>query len=347
MVQLTTSENMNARRVCGCFSRTGLVLLVFFELVRIIGVVIRVLKTIDCAAFHYAFIHCEDGSNVLISYTFAMRMELTTAIFLEVCRLIFLIFCGKLLWPKWKKLKKFKETCLICLFKKFLLPKTLILFAMFGVSVSRLSAVLSYDNLGRMPEVAKAILGLYITDYVLMAIIVIILNYVKIQDLSDCIGDLPCGSWKIHTQRAKEVNLAWYILKFVILLWGAEYFFFLLLASIQIAFDVSEVGENIFVEKPKKHEILKHCLDVLKQFGQIAFLGFVTECLFFKFCDDSEPTVGKRTDENESDTWCDLFEDEVTADEQRELLKSTRSSVYESCESNVTWSLRERQNTFV
>ena len=343
MVQGTISENMNARRVCGCFSRTGLVLLFLFEVVRIVGVVVCVLKTFDCATFHHAFIHCEDGSSVVFSYTFAMKMELATAIFLEVCRLIFLAFCVKLLWPKWKKLKKFKETCFICWFKKILLPKTLILFAMFGVSVSRLSAVLSYDDLGRMPEVAKAILGLYITDYVLIAIIVIILNYVKIQDLSDCIGDLP-GCWKIHKQRDKEVNLTWYILKFVILWWSAEYLFFLLLAFIQIAFDVSEVAENIFAEKPKKHEILQHCLDVLKQFGQIAFLGFVTKCLFFKFCDDGEPTVGKRTDENESDTWCDFFEDEVTANEKAKLVSSRRSSVYESCES---WSLRERGNTFV
>ena len=81
--------------------------------------------------------------------------------------------------------------------------------------------------------------------------------------------------------------------------------------------------------KSNRHEIVT----VLMQFGQIGFTGFVTECLLFKFCDDGEPILGRRTDENEIDAWCGFFKGEGTPDERNELLGSgSLPSVYTTCE---------------
>lgn len=77
---------------------------------------------------------------------------------------------------------------------------------------------------------------------------------------------------------------------------------------------------------------------VLEQFGELVFIGFVTNCLFFKFCDDGEPTLGRRTDENERDAWCDFFKGEGTPDERIELLESgSLPSIYKACEEDVFW----------
>ena len=220
-----------------------------------------------------------------------------------------------------------KKPCRICQIKKLLLPRTLIFLAAFCVSVAGFCAFIAYDDLGHMPEAARAIFVLYITDFFLMFVIVIILNYIKIQDLSDCIGysQSPCCKYLKHKQRAEGVNLTWVILKAVILLWCLEYFFYLVLAVFRITFDVSEVTEKRTGGKSNRHEIVM----VLEQFGQIAFMGFVTNCLFFKFCDDGEPTMGKRTDENEKDCWCVFFKGEGTLDERTELLeRGSLPSVY-------------------
>ena len=298
---------------------------------RVLGVVICCYKTFDCAkTFHHSFFHCDDsGSNSWITYTVAVIFELVTVSVLEICRSIFLIFCGKLLLPKWKKLMK--KPCRICQIKKLLLPRTLIFFAAFCVSVARFCAFIAYDDLGQMPTAARAIFVLYIIDSFLMFVIVIILNYIKIQDLSDCIGysQSPCCKYLKHKQRTESVNLTWVILKVVILLWCLEYFVYLVLAVFRMTFDVSEVTEKKRNGKSNRHEIVT----VLMQFGQIGFTGFVTECLLFKFCDDGEPILGRRTDENEIDAWCGFFKGEGTPDERNELLGSgSLPSVYKTCE---------------
>ena len=298
---------------------------------RVLGVVICCYKTFDCAkTFHHSFFHCDDsGSNSWITYTVAVIFELVTVSVLEICRSIFLIFCGKLLLPKWKKLMK--KPCRICQIKKLLLPRTLIFFAAFCVSVARFCAFIAYDDLGQMPTAARAIFVLYIIDSFLMFVIVIILNYINIHDLSDCIGysQSPCCKYLKHKQRAEGVNLTWVILKAVILLWCLEYFVYLVLAVFRITFDVSEVTEKKIDRKSNRHEIVM----VLVQFGQVAFIGFVAEYLFFKFCDDGEPTLGRRTDENEIDAWCGFFKGEGTPDERNELLGSgSLPSVYTTCE---------------
>ena len=314
---------------CGRIGGTGLLLLFLLMVCRVLGVVICCYKTFDCAkTFHHSFFHCDhnDSNSRPITYTFAVIFELVTVSVLEICRFIFLIFCGKLLLPKWKKL--IKEPCRICQIKKLLLPRTLILLAAFCTSVGRFGLFIAYDDLGRMPTAARAIFVLYIIDSFLMFVIVIILNYIKIQDLSDCIGYSPCCKLK-HKQRAERVNLTWVILKAVILLWCLEYFVYLVLAVFRMTFDVSEVTEKRIDGKSNRHEIVM----VLVQFGQIGFTGFVTECLLFKFCDDGEPILGRRTDENERDAWCGFFKGEGTPDERTELLRSgSLLSVYTTCE---------------
>ena len=320
MVQRTTSSmrtKMPPQR-CGRIGGTGLLLLFLLMVFRVPGVIIYCYKTFDCAkTFHHSFFHCDDSdSNSRITYTFAVIFELVTVSILEICRFIFLIFCGKLLLPKWKKLKK--KPCRICQIKKLLLPRTLIFLAAFCVSVAGFCAFIAYDDLGHMPEAARAIFVLYIIDSFLMFVIVIILNYIKIQDLSDCIGysQSPCCKYLKHKQRAEGVNLTWVILKAVILLWCLEYFVYLVLAVFRMTFDVSEVTEKRTDRKSNRHEIVI----VLVQFGQIGFTGFVTECLLFKFCDDGEPILGRRTDKNERDPWCDFFKGEGTPDERTKLL---------------------------
>ena len=300
---------------------------------RVLGAVIWCYKSFDCAkTFHHSFFHCDhSGNNSWITYKVAVIFELVTVSVVEICRFIFLIFCGKLLLPKWKKLKK--KPCRICQIKKLLLPRTLIFFAAFCASVASFGAFIAYDDLGGMPAAARAIFVLYIIDSFLMFVIVIILNYIKIQDLSDCIGYSPCCKLK-HKQRAERVNLTWVILKAVILLWCLEYFVYLVLAVFRMTFDVSEVTEKRIDRESNRHEIVM----VLVQFGQIGFTGFVTECLFFKFCDDGEPTLGRRTDENERDAWCDFFKGEGTPDERIELLESgSLPSIYKACEEDVIW----------
>ena len=314
---------------CGLIGGTGLLLLFLLMVCRVLGIVICCYKTFDCAkTFHHSFFHCgHNDSNSRITYTFAVIFELVTVSVLEICRFIFLIFCGKLLLPKWKKLKK--KPCRICQIKKLLLPRTLIFFAAFCVSVVRFGAFITYDDLGRMPTAARAIFVLYITDFFLMFVIVIILNYIKIQDLSDCIGYSQCCKYLKHKQRNESANLTWVILKAVILLWCLEYFVYLVLAVFRMTFDVSEVTEKSIDGKSNRHEIVM----VLVQFGQIGFTGFVTECLLFKFFDDGEPILGRRTDENERDAWCDFFTGEGTPDERTELLGSgSLPSVYTTCE---------------
>ena len=332
MVQRTTSSSMRRKmpsQRCGRIGGTGLLLLFLLMVCRVPGVVICCYKTFDCAkTFHHSFFHCNDSdsNSTPITYTFAVKFELVTVSVLEICRFIFLIFCGKLLLPKWKKLMK--EPCRICQIKKLLLPRTLIFLGAFCASVVRFGAFITYDDLGGMPKAARAIFVLYITDFFLMFVIVIILNYIKIQDLSDCIGYSPCCKLK-HKQRAERVNLTWVILKAVILLWCLEYFVYLVLAVFRMTFDVSEVTEKRIDGKSNRHEIVM----VLVQFGQIGFTGFVTECLLFKFCDDGEPILGSRTDENERDAWCGFFKGEGTPDERTELLRSgSLPSVYTTCE---------------
>ena len=317
---------------CGRIGGTGLLLLFLLMVCRVPGVVICCYKTFDCAkTFHHSFFHCDynDSNNRSITYKFAVIFELVTVSVLEICRFIFLIFCGKLLLPKWKKLKK--KPCRICQIKKLLLPRTLIFFAAFCASVASYCAFITYDDLGGMPTAARAIFVLYIIDSFLMFVIVIILNYIKIQDLSDCIGysQSPCCKYLKHKQRNESVNLTWVILKAVILLWCLEYFVYLVLAVFRMAFDVTEVTEKRIDGKSNRHEIVI----VLVQFGQIGFTGFVTECLLFKFCDDGEPILGRRTDENERDAWCGFFKGEGTPDERTELLRSgSLPSVYTTCE---------------
>ena len=221
----------------------------------------------------------------------------------------------------------------MCQIKKLLLPRTLIFLAAFCASVGRFGLFIAHDDLGRMPTAARAIFVLYIIDSFLIFVIVIILNYIKIQDLSDCIGYSPCCKLK-HKQRAERVNLTWVILKAVILLWCLEYFVYLVLAVFRITFDVSEVTEKKIGRKSNRHEIVV----VLEQFGRLVFIGFVTNCLFFKFCDDGEPTLGRRTDENERDAWCDFVKGEGTPDERIELLESgSLPSIYKACEEDVIW----------
>ena len=319
---------------CGCIGGTGLSLLFLLMVFRVPGVVICCYKTFDCAkTFHHSFFHCDDSdSNSRITYTLAVILELVTVSILEICRFIFLIFCGKLLLLKWKKLEK--KPCRICQIKKLLLPRTLIFFAAFCVSVVRFGLFIAHDDLGHMPKAARAIFALYITDSLLMFVIVIILNYIKIQDLSYCIGcsQSPCCKCLKHKQRAESVNLTWVILKVVILLWCLEYFVYLVLAVFRMTFDVSEVTEKRIDGKSNGHEIVI----VLVQFGQIGFTGFVTECLLFKFCDDGEPILGRRTDENERDAWCGFFKGEGTPDERTELLGSgSLPSVYTTCEEDL------------
>ena len=317
---------------CGLIGRTGLLFLFLLMVCRVAGVVICCYKTFDCAkTFHHSFFHCDDSdsNSRTITYTFAVIFELVTVSILEICRFIFLIFCGKLLLSKWKKLKK--KPCRICQIKKLLLPRTLIFLAAFCASVGRFGLFIAYDDLGGMPKAARAIFVLYITDSFLMFVIVIILNYIKIQDLSDCIGysQSPCCKYLKHKQRNESVNLTWVILKAVILLWCLEYFVYLVLAVFRMTFDVSEVTEKKKNGKSNRHEIVT----VLMQFGQIGFTGFVTECLLFKFCDDGEPILGRRTDENEIDAWCGFFKGEGTPDERTELLGSgSLPSVYTTCE---------------
>ena len=316
---------------CGRIGGTGLLLLFLLMVFRVPGVVIYCYKTFDCAkTFHHSFFHCDDSdSNSTITYTFAVIFELVTVSILEICRFIFLIFCGKLLLPKWKKLKK--KSCRICQIKKLLLPRTLIFLAAFCVSVAGFCAFIAYDDLGHMPEAARAIFVLYIIDSFLMFVIVIILNYIKIQDLSDFTGysQSACCKYLKHKQRAEGVNLTWVILKAVILLWCLEYFVYLVLAVFRMTFDVSEVTEKRIGGKSNRHEIVM----VLVQFGQIGFRGFVTECLLFKFCDDGEPILGRRTEENERGACCGFFTGEGTPDERTELLGSgSLPSVYTTCE---------------
>ena len=334
MVQRTTSSmrrKMPSQR-CGRIGGTGLLLLFLLMVCRVLGVVICCYKTFDCAkTFHHSFIHCDhnDSNSRPITYKFAVIFELVTVSVLEICRFIFLIFCGKLLLPKWKKL--IKEPCRICQIKKLLLPRTLIFLGAFCASVVRFGAFITYDDLGGMPTAARAIFVLYITDFFLMFVIVIVLNYIKIQDLSDCIGysQSPCCKYLKHKQRNESVNLTWVILKAVILLWCLEYFVYLVLAVFRMTFDVSEVTEKRIDRESNRHEIVM----VLVQFGQIGFTAFVTECLFFKFCDDGEPTLGRRTDENERDAWCGFFKGEGTPNERTELLRSgSLPSIYTTCE---------------
>ena len=320
MVQRTTSSmrtKMPPQR-CGRIGGTGLLLLFLLMVFRVPGVVIYCYKTFDCAkTFHHSFFHCDDSdSNSTITYTFAVIFELVTVSILEICRFIFLIFCGKLLLTKWTKLKK--KPCRICLIKKLLLPRTLIFLAAFCASVGRFGLFIAYDDLGPMPTAARAIFVLYIIDSFLMFVIVIILNYIKIQDLSDFTGysQSACCKYLKHKQRNESVNLTWVILKAVILLWCLEYFVYLVLAVFRMTFDVSEVTEKRTDRKSNRHEIVI----VLVQFGQIGFTGFVTECLLFKFCDDGEPILGRRTDKNERDPWCDFFKGEGTPDERTKLL---------------------------
>ena len=331
MVQRITSSmrtKMPPQR-CGRIGGTGLLLLFLLMVFRVPGVVICCYKTFDCAkTFHHSFFHCDDsGSNSWITYTLAVIFELVTVGVLEICRFIFLIFCGKFLLSKWKKLNM--KPCRICQIKKLLLPRTLIFFAAFCVSVARFCAFIRYDDLGRMPTAARAIFVLYITDSFLMFVIVIILNYIKIQDLSDFIGHSQsccCKSLK-HKQRGESVNLTWVILKAVILLWCLEYAVYLVLAVFRITFDVSEVTEKKVDGKSNRHEIVM----VLEQFGQIAFIGFVSKHLLFKFCDDGEPILGRRTDENERCARCGFFNDEGTTEERIKLLRRGRlSSLYAS-----------------
>ena len=336
MVPRTTSSvrtKMRPQR-CGRIGGTGLLLFFLLMVFCVLGAVIWCYKSFDCAkTFHHSFFHCDhnDSNNRPITYTFAVIFELVTVSVLEICRFIFLIFCGKLLLPKWKKLKK--KPCRICQIKKLLLPRTLIFFAAFCASVASYCAFITYDDLGGMPTAARAIFVLYIIDSFLIFVIVIILNYIKIQDLSDCIGYSPCCKLK-HKQRAERVNLTWVILKAVILLWCLEYFVYLVLAVFRITFDVSEVTEKKNGRKSNRHEIVV----VLEQFGRLVFIGFVTNCLFFKFCDDGEPTLGRRTDENERDAWCDFFKGEGTPDERIELLESgSLPSIYKACEEDVIW----------
>ena len=299
---------------------------------RVAGVVICCYKTFDCAkTFHHSFFHCDDSdsNSTPITYTFAVIFELVTVSILEICRFIFLIFCGKLLLTKWKKLTE--KPCRMCQIKKLLLPRTLIFLAAFCASVGRFGLFIAHDDLGRMPTAARAIFVLYIIDSFLMFVIVIILNYIKIQDLSDFIGysQSACCKYLTHKERAESVNLIWIILKVVILLWSLEYFAYLVLAVFRITFDVSEVTEKRIDGKSNRHEIVI----VLVQFGQVAFIGFVTECLFFKFCDDGEPTLGRRTDENERNAWCGFFKGERTPNERTELFENgSVPSVYTTCE---------------
>ena len=49
---------------------------------------------------------------------------------------------------------------------------TLIFLSAFGLSVSRFCAFISDDVLGRMPKVARALFALYITDSLLMVVII-------------------------------------------------------------------------------------------------------------------------------------------------------------------------------
>ena len=318
---------------CGPIGGTGLLLFFLLMVFCVLGAVIWCYKSFDCAkTFHHSFFHCDhSGNNSWITYKVAVIFELVTVSVVEICRFIFLIFCGKLLLPKWKKLKK--KPCRICQIKKLLLPRTLIFFAAFCASVASYCAFITYDDLGGMPTAARAIFVLYIIDSFLIFVIVIILNYIKIQDLSDCIGYSPCCKLK-HKQRAERVNLTWVILKAVILLWCLEYFVYLVLAVFRITFDVSEVTEKKIGRKSNRHEIVV----VLEQFGRLVFIGFVTNCLFFKFCDDGEPTLGRRTDENERDAWCDFFKGEGTPDERIELLESgSLPSIYKACEEDVIW----------
>ena len=168
------------------------------------------------------------------------------------------------------------------------LPNMWTLVALCVLCVVRFVALLSDEpDLGSKKEIAKTTIKMYIVDALVITLVVAVLNNVKIQELADdyrCLCNITCCR--------KKRPQVWYVFKFVLLCFFAQFFSYLVVVTVQGTYGVVEISHTSKGET-KNDKVISF----LKTFGQIVFMKEISSSLWFKFCDDGERAVGKRTDE--------------------------------------------------
>lgn len=217
-------------------------------------------QTYYCAeSVHFPHYHCENGTSI-IPYQTAMNVELAFVCSQLLSRLIFVALIS---------LRRLKREELKDIFWKVVWNHRVytwppLLF--YGLSFWRFVLfLLDEDHLGTYKAIARATISLYIFDDLGALIVVYVLNYVKIQDLS----------------KDKWVRFGF---RFVLFCFWLQFFSYTVISTCQLFYGV---WDQIMVMSLK-------AMRLLTNLGQGYYLKILTGYLWVQFNYGDNPTVGVR-----------------------------------------------------
>jgi len=249
-------------------SRLWDILLIFLVVMQAYGVaalIMYCIQTITCAEkVKYPHYHCENAGT-RIPYEAAMNVELVFVVTEFLSRIIFLAFC----WNS--KREKKRELNLLAICK---VPKFWGIAWYYILCIFRFGAILSdRADLGLEKDIAMATIVMYMVDGLCILLVVVALNDVKIQDLSNTTGP-----------RTKKIGF--YVFKVVLGCFWLQFFIYMLTTFVQGAFDVVEF-------KSDRMDFYK-AVNLAKIYGQFEYLKQISACLLAKLLDDDKHIIGER-----------------------------------------------------
>ena len=236
------------------------VILCSLNLLGLVALGIYDYQTYYCAqSVHFPHYHCENGTS-MIPYQTAMNVELAFVCSELLSRLIFVALIS---------LRRMKRDELKDIFWKVVWNDRVYTFPpllFYGLSFWRFVLfLLDEDHLGTNKAIARATISLYIFDDLGALIVVYVLNYVKVQDLSK-------DEW---------VRFGF---RFVLFCFWLQFFSYTVISTCQIFYGV---WDQIMVMSLK-------AMRLLTNLGQGYYLKNLTGYLWVQFNYGDNPTVGVR-----------------------------------------------------
>ena len=217
-------------------------------------------QTYYCAqSVHFPHYHCENGTSI-IPYQTAMNVELAFVCSQLLSRLIFVA----LISLRRLKREELKDIVWKVVWNDRVYTWPPLLF--YGLSVWRFVLfLLDEDHLGTYKAIARATISLYIFDDLGALIVVYVLNYVKVQDLS----------------KDKWVRFGF---RFVLFCFWLQFLSYTVISTCQLFYGV---WDQIMVMSLK-------AMPLLTNLGQGYYLKILTGYLWVQFNYGDNPTVGIR-----------------------------------------------------
>ena len=285
LVSEDSSGGTSCKRSMGRLFLPLLIILLVFQIGGVPLVIVYCLRTFYCGINekhpHY---NCKESPDGLGQHR-AMILELTFACLQVMSRAIFLCFGFKLLikrGPIWREF--FKPLCK--------LSQTWYILATLFLYVLRLVLILiDDDDLGEELGIAKTTNAMYLIDAFAMTTVLAILNFVKLRNLAKENVTNNRELCRVCGCRVTKKGVVFFLFKSVLASFFFQHFLKLMVAAVQLGFDVFDVDKEFGGEKAQK------AINLLKGLGQFAFMSVLSARLWVKLFDDNSCIVGTNIDE--------------------------------------------------